>query len=69
MELSEKLFEVIYQIMIQQNRILLREIAVREKIPVHEMYQTFLKHPRKDFKKFMETYASSSSSSSSSSSG
>ena len=68
MEFPEKLFEVIYQIVIQQNRHLLEEIAVREKIPVHEMYQTFLKHPRKDFKKFMETYTSSSSPSSSSSS-
>jgi len=33
MEFPEKLFEVIYQIVIQQNRHLLEEIAVREKIP------------------------------------
>lgn len=63
MEWPEKFFEVIYQIVIQQNRTLLREIAIREKIPLQDMYKKYLTPPRKEFKMFMETYASSSSSS------
>lgn len=64
MEWPEKFFEIIYQIVIQQNRNLLREIAIREKIPLQDMYKKYLTLPRKEFKMFMETYSSTSSSSS-----
>jgi hypothetical protein len=61
MEISEKLFEIMYQIVISQNKRLLQEIAIREKIPAQDMYDTFLQN-RSHFRNFMKSYSSSSSS-------
>lgn len=52
---SEKFLEIIYQMVLVQNRRLLREIAVREKIPVQDLYRTFLKG-RKEFRQFMHLH-------------
>ena len=50
--LSEKYLEIIYQILLLQNRRLLREIAIREKLPVQDLYHTFL-NTRKEFQTFI----------------
>lgn len=68
MELPEKIFEMIYNSMVQQNKRLLYEIAIREKIPFYTLCKKYIP-PRKKFKEFLQSvYQDSSSSSSSSSS-
>ncbi len=53
MDLNEKIIEIIYNIIIQQNKYLLTVISQREKIPLLELRDLFLKQPRKRFKAFM----------------
>ena len=67
MELPEKIFEMIYNAIVQQNKRLLYEIAVREKISYHTLYQKYIP-PRKKFRAFIQSVCQDSSSSSSSSS-
>jgi hypothetical protein len=59
MELSEKVIEIIFNIVTEQNKRLLKEIGLREKIPIRELYRSFL-FTRKDFKKFIMDQSSSS---------
>jgi hypothetical protein len=53
MQLNEKIIEVIYNIIIQQNKYLIKVISQREKIPLIELKDLFLKQPRKRFKEFI----------------
>lgn len=62
MEIPEKVFEIIYNSMMQQNKRLLYEISVREKISYHVMCQRYIP-TRKKFKEFLQSSSSSSSSS------
>jgi len=76
--MHEKIFEIIYNIIIEQNKNLLRIIAQKEKIPLKYLQRGYLPS-KKEFKDFINNHsfsrsssysslASSSSSSSSSSS-
>ena len=60
MLLNEKFFEIIYNIVIQENIILLKTISQREKIPYHELYELFIKNHRSNFSKFIQNHSSSS---------
>ena len=60
MELNEKFMEVIFQIIIKQNTVLLKEIALKENIPFKELSDLFLRTPRKNFTQFIKNYSSSS---------
>jgi hypothetical protein len=53
MKLNEKFFEIIYNIVIQQNIVLLKTIAEREKIPYYELYNLFIKNHRHHFSSFI----------------
>lgn len=65
MEISEKIFEIIYNSIVEQNKRLLYEIAVREKIPYHKLCLKYIP-PRKKFRAFIQKFHQDSSSSSSS---
>jgi len=67
MKIPEKIFEMIYNSIVQQNKRLLYEIAVREKIPFHTLCKRYIP-PRKKFREFIQSFHQDSSSSSSSSS-
>lgn len=58
MDLQEKYLELIFNIVTQQNKRLLREIALREKLPLRDLYRMFI-FTRKDFNTFMKTQSSS----------
>ena len=60
MEIPEKVFEIIYNSLVQQNKRLLREIAVREKISYYALCQRYIP-TRKKFKEFLQSASSSSS--------
>lgn len=62
MEILEKVFEIIYNSMIQQNKRMLYEISVREKISYHALCQKYIP-TRKKFKEFLQSSSSSPSSS------
>ena len=53
MEINEKFLEIIYQLVIKQNKYLLKEISKREQIPYAELHELFLKNPRKQFKAYI----------------
>jgi hypothetical protein len=53
MEINEKFLEIIYQLVIKQNKYLLKEISEREQIPYAELHELFLKNPRKQFKAYI----------------
>lgn len=55
MKLNEKFFEIIYNIVIQQNIVLLKTIAEREKIPYHELYDMIIKNHRSQFSSFISS--------------
>jgi len=52
MELPEKLFEIIYNILVQQNEMLFKEIATRERIPYIDLCRRYIPS-RKQFRHFM----------------
>ena len=60
MELSEKYLEIIFMIVLQQNKWLLTEIALRENIPIRKLYRQFLSS-RSEFKNFIQSLSSSDS--------
>lgn len=55
--IHEKYVEMIYQMIVLQNKRLLREIALRENISVRELYACFLPN-RKHWREFMKRYVS-----------
>lgn len=59
MKLNEKFLEIIYNIVIQENIILLKTLSQREKIPYSELHELFIKNHRSKFTKFIQTYQSS----------
>ena len=60
MELSEKYLEIIFMIVLEQNRWLLKEIGMREKIPIRKLHRQFLSS-RSEFKNFIQSLSSSDS--------
>lgn len=55
MLLNEKFFEIIYNIVLQENIILLKTISQRENIPYAELYETFIKNHRSNFSRFIQS--------------
>lgn len=53
--LNEKFFEIIYNIVLQENIVLLKTISQRENIPYHELYETFIKNHRSKFATFIQS--------------
>lgn len=42
MEFSESLFEVLVRIIVEQNRVLLTDMAIRLKIPIRDLFRDFI---------------------------
>jgi hypothetical protein len=61
MDIHEKYLEIIFMIVLEQNRWLLREIGFREKIPIRKLYKQFLSS-RTEFKQFVQSLSSSEAS-------
>ena len=59
MQLNEKFLEIIYNIVLQENIILLKTISQREKIPYNELYEIFIKNHRSKFATFVKKHQSS----------
>ncbi len=60
MELSEKYLEIIFMIVLEQNRWLLREIGLRERISIRKLHRQFLSS-RTEFREFVQSLSSSDS--------
>lgn len=58
MPLNEKFFQIIYNIVLQENIVLLKTISQRENIPYQELYDTFIKNHRSKFTTFIKNYES-----------
>lgn len=61
MDIHEKYLEIIFMIVLEQNRWLLREIGLREKIPIRKLNKLFLSS-RTEFKQFIQSLSSSDTS-------
>jgi hypothetical protein len=57
MEIPETVFEIIFNIVRQQNERLLREIAIREDIPLSELLKRY-RPTRKHFRDFVRSVSS-----------
>lgn len=67
MEIPETTFQIIFNIVRAQNRVMLREIALRENIPFRELMRKY-QPSQAHFREFMKQQSQASSSSSSSTS-
>lgn len=59
MEIPEKVFEILYNILVQQNKRLFVDIAIREKISYDELCQKYIP-TRKQYRQFIQSSSSSS---------
>ena len=54
--LNEKFFEIIYNIVLQENIVLLKTISERENIPYKDLYEMFIMNHRSKFASFIKSY-------------
>lgn len=59
MEITEKTFEILYNIIVKQNKYLFLNIAPREGITYQKLCQKYIPS-RKEFKQFIQSSSSSS---------
>lgn len=59
MEIPEKVFEILYNIMVKQNKDLFLNIAPRERISYQRLCESYIP-TRKEFKAFIQSSSSSS---------
>jgi hypothetical protein len=65
MEFSESLFEVLVRIIVEQNRVLLTDMALRLKIPIRDLFRDFIFTKDDIHRQVLELVKGQSSSSSS----